>query len=1699
MAETFIPILIALLLIAIRALVDVNTLPEMSYPRMNYPTTVAEWAAEPYRSTALLMMKDCSSENRSGGRVALIPPNNPITQDLEIYFKQLNFDIIYFNNNSELDSYMLEPDYTGTTPEGIRKQICLGVSIDEFADSKYEYSLRYNVTSRNPDHWDTGVKPYRIRFKVDDLSYFYDFVQSGTMTLQFLIEGFILRREASGVTQNFGIKKMRTQAYEQAELASALEAPLIILFIIAGLIAYLRFISLIVEEREKRIIENMESMGMKKIDYMLAALSFTFTVHLVLGIILSAILAGGVLKNTNYMMILLIYIIFVYNLILIGSMISGFFVNTKKAVVAGLIIFFILYFFWILRDNLRDSGSGATIGISISPIGALSQIIVNLLTYENTAFKFGFDDLRVDIYNFKGSTFYAVGLIEIFLFFILGLYFFYVIPLEIGIPRHPLFFLGYPKKKEEEDVKPILNKSNSQILREKDDYEPVEQEFTDQRAEKKTLVIENLVKKYPNRKLAVNHLSIEMYSNQIFGLLGHNGAGKTTTISMISGFMNKTSGSINIFGYDSVIDKEKVKKLIGICPQVNPIFDFMTVDEHLRFYAKVKGVEHDINEEMDTILHDIDLFHKKKQQARNLSGGQKRKLCVAIAFIGGSKIILLDEPTSGMDTYARRFLWETIKKYKEDRLIILTTHNMDEADYLGDRIGIMSDGKMVTCGSSLYLKKKFGVGYDLTIVKKPESTPEISANIKETVLRFVPSSKIISNVGTEMKFRLPQDDSPKFPDLYFYLENHKDELYIENYGTGITTLEEVFLNVAANKNDEEDELDKTVNNGDNKHLDAKDSNPGKISINYSDVDNKDLAGLRLESTSKIFMMQMKALMKKRLIYFSRDVGGLICEIFLPIIIVILGLAITKINFIKNPLKLEITPAIYDNNFNINNYPDRGSSNDLLNFFKPDNYTANAISATSLDDFDKKIFEIRSDDQTYAYYLDSYTSSEFTYTAFFNNTAPYSPYIAVNQFNNAFLRYHTKNDNAYMKMNLNPLGITSGIRNLEATIDGFITVLLFALAYAFIPASMIVYIIKEREFNAKHQQLISGVNIYAYWLTNFIVDYIKYLIPALVTFALLFIFDVTFYTDGMKALMSLLLLLTFGWAMIAFVYVFSFAFRTPSSGQITIFVISFFASFVLVILTFALKLIESTRNFTTNVLEWILRLLPFFCFPYGFFNMANDKLYKLVYEWDDSPGPFSRRVSLLDLLYMLIIGGLLFASIILIENSYRFYMFFSRKSKKKIVNSYIDNENETIMDNDVKEEEERVNTDPSRYSVRVENLVKTYDTSTGALCCKNTKLNRAVKGITFGVEPGTVFGLLGTNGAGKSSTFKILTGDVYPTSGSAYIMQKKMPENLTSIRHLVGYCPQFDTIIQNLTTQEHLELYVKLKGINPKYHKYLIDQTIEMLNLQKYRNIQAGTYSGGNKRKLSVAIAMIGRPPIIFLDEPSSGMDPQARRFMWGVINDISTMRKHSTIIMTTHSMEEAEALVSKLAILVEGKVKTIGSVQQLKNKYGQCLEVEMKVELPSRQDIIDITDRMKELIGANYKDKLDKENVKTILEGLDKSRLKSEITETGKGKFIRSQLYKKGSVKASALAEWIDLTEKFEVIEDKLGQKFNAETLEIFQSFARFKMGAQNLLSEIFRYLETNHDTLKISTYSVKQISLEQIFLDFAKLNIHEE
>ena len=216
--------------------------------------------------------------------------------------------------------------------------------------------------------------------------------------------------------------------------------------------------------------------------------------------------------------------------------------------------------------------------------------------------------------------------------------------------------------------------------------------------------INNLTKKYKD-KLAVDNLNLEIKTGELFSLLGTNGAGKTTTIKMLSTLILPTSGEVEINNLDLVKDSSKIKEIINISPQEIAVASNLTVLENLYLMAG----KYQIPNKEDKIKELIKLFKLEevlKQKAKTLSGGYQRKLSIAISLINNPKILFLDEPTLGLDVISRHDLWKIIELLKGKTTIILTTHYMEEAEALSDRIGIMNKGKLIELGTSKELIKK---------------------------------------------------------------------------------------------------------------------------------------------------------------------------------------------------------------------------------------------------------------------------------------------------------------------------------------------------------------------------------------------------------------------------------------------------------------------------------------------------------------------------------------------------------------------------------------------------------------------------------------------------------------------------------------------------------------------------------------------------------------------------------------------------------------------------------------------------------------------------------------------------------------------------------------------------------------------------------------------------------------------------------
>lgn len=334
------------------------------------------------------------------------------------------------------------------------------------------------------------------------------------------------------------------------------------------------------------------------------------------------------------------------------------------------------------------------------------------------------------------------------------------------------------------------------------------------------------------------------------------------------------------------------------------------------------------------------------------------------------------------------------------------------------------------------------------------------------------------------------------------------------------------------------------------------------------------------------------------------------------------------------------------------------------------------------------------------------------------------------------------------------------------------------------------------------------------------------------------------------------------------------------------------------------------------------------------------------------------------IYSLIGSGLLFMVLIILYENFQQYArkYFVRSIENLVYRIFRRNRPQPIQlaaieDSDVCREKERISSilnDP----VQRENsdLLIVYELT------KHFGSFTAVDHLSFGVRHDECFGLLGINGAGKTTTFSMLTGDLFPSDGNAYMEGKiNVINNLCRFQQNIGYCPQFDALLDNLTGVETLQLMGALRGIPFRRLTTEVNDLIRMVDLQTHASKRTETYSGGNKRKLSIAVSLIGNPRLLFLDEPTAGVDPSARRKIW---RTLELIRNHfnSVIILTSHSMEECEALCSRIAIMVGGRFRCLGSTQHLRAKYGQGYTI--LIRLKRKHEMSDYADQCQQRIVA---------------------------------------------------------------------------------------------------------------------------------------
>lgn len=459
--------------------------------------------------------------------------------------------------------------------------------------------------------------------------------------------------------------------------------------------------------------------------------------------------------------------------------------------------------------------------------------------------------------------------------------------------------------------------------------------------------------------------------------------------------------------------------------------------------------------------------------------------------------------------------------------------------------------------------------------------------------------------------------------------------------------------------------------------------------------------------------------------------------------------------------------------------------------------------------------------------------------------------------------------------------------------------------------------------------------------TFIWDMLNYTVCIVVITILFLIFNL----EGLRgtALGAVfLLLLLYGYGCIPFVYLCSLPFKSPVSAYAIIAVFTFITGLAGYI---ANLILEIQNDDFQPTLQKILLVLPNFCFIQGLTNIYANGIQKFVYDTCvDAFGEAQCKRQGFSSSSVFAIDGdnysvgenlvALFA-----VGTAAFLLVLTNEMLGKTLSSLLFGT--TTVDAPIPDgEDEDVKAERTRVSCELQELTKdSAVVMTNLRKCYGKKV--AVQNLTLGIPKNQCFGLLGVNGAGKTSTFSMLTGDVTLSGGEAYIAGYNLKWDIRKIQQRIGYCPQFDALIGVMTGRELLTMFANCRGIPSNEIAQTVDEAIRNLNLEVHADKLCGSYSGGNKRKLSTAIALVGNPEVLFLDEPTAGMDPGARRFLWTVLADLIAANIGTSIVLTTHSMEECEALCNRLVIMVNGAFRCLGSIQHLKSKYGDGYTITM--------------------------------------------------------------------------------------------------------------------------------------------------------------
>ncbi|XP_049285562.1 ATP-binding cassette sub-family A member 2 [Anopheles funestus] len=1523
-------------------------------------------------------------------------PQTELTENLMETVRQQLFivdeRVVPFASDAEMEFALLDNPY-----------ICFGVSFLNISDGGV---LSFVIRTKNNNFRTDDVYSQDVfsSYQKRDNEY----VESGFLALQNAVDQSYVSMLAK---QNNNIAEPKLHVAYGHILVDDKKGPqepiptihlmtvLAVVFVIIDIFALLLPM---VEERANGMREHLKIASLQSYWKEVALFILNFIQFCVDFLICLAIAVGsGFWDATAALVVYLIILsaLFVTNLITFTFFLSTTVESPTVATAAAPIIFFGPYFLSILSTKL-------VLPFGVFPVTGLCYAGLTLDVFKSSGHLFQAHNLfTVGYPGLQNISLFRIFVGQLFgsaLWLFLWFYVSNVFPGRYGTPKSKGFFLSKSYRTRLSDSVKNRSKNTNKITAESqhdlqqnssasneldNNFETISMEYIDQAADpiaveldqpsnetsgensKPVVRISKLNKVFKGRtggaKLVVKDFSLSIYSQSLTVLLGHNGAGKTTTMNIITGILPRTSGTIVV---DGEHDANQYRQRIGFCPQHNVFFSFLNCRQHLEFFGCLRGLSKaEARNEAKIVLEKVNLLDKSESLVHTLSGGMKRRLSLANAIIGHTKLLILDEPTSGLDPESRRDIWDVLLKLRQKHTILLTTHFMEEADVLADWVAIMEEGALVAFGSPLYLKREYGKGYTLKLFKAKNFDERQTWSL---IQHHVPKAFVRDSVQEIFAVTLPYDDVAQYAAMLKELEVTKKNLGIETIGMANATLEEVFLNSSTRKKDLQHHPES---------VDCVDSPPDPLT---NEVTSR-------ETGSKTTPLHAKnvcfAIWRKKWIHMkcNKHIYGFLHA--LPLLVTVLCFLFTtgKIDAAKTLPAVTLNADVIDQALGvlvINRATDSGGNEVFRNLetiesdFKRS--TVNGVrmvveeNVSLLDSLRKRIAE------DYTGYRDrvvvaiecNITGDAVEVTVLYNNNLVHSTGIAESVFATILLRYYAGVPDAIVHTD----NIPSTRKQLIDIKTPFFFTELIAIAFMFY---MLIYLTVPLHEHLTGFRQLQNINRYVYWTGTYLFDLFVHTLLCVLVIVLVGLLDHNEAFSELSKVHIFFILWLYGVLALVVIYIISQCVESANTA-ITI------MSYLMIVGVACVLMLSNGYDDIKNNAPWIaiLHIVPEFALKHSMRVVyENQKL--IIYEHmskqqnREHSTTFANKRIYPTTFY--IIAPFVFVALVVILNEVVENMYTRERVKirgelaseniRKVVRQVsrsISREDERSKINrqpeegdgrdetdspvtncdDVDQQTKLVNhlieskEDSKQYAIIVKALKKTYSQ------------HEAVKCVSFAVKKGECFGLLGMNGAGKTTVFQMLSRNLPASEGKIYLQHCEVREaDALEYRHQYGYCPQFDVLLDFMTVYEVIDYFAQLKGVEARDTH--ITSWLVKLDILQYKDHTLDECSGGTKRKVTTILALLGGPSVVLLDEPTTGVDPKSRHFLWKTIKAIQ--RKNQTILLTSHSMDECEELCNRLSIMVDGQLRCVGTIPELKKRHGQGynLWIKLNITLIDRENV----------------------------------------------------------------------------------------------------------------------------------------------------